>query len=192
MRVPRPSRFCLGGDFILGGERPGICITQSVRVPTKVNTPTQAKEAWVEPGNLFRQSPRQQHRQLCDLRRLLKNLRTVRQRPISPLYINMLSPMLTYQDACGCCQKLICNQSSVITTPGQKMTSKTGCRGSAHPARAIRTKTAATSNPILNNRSICFCIEAYRYCLRNRALPAFRVGSWTKAGRIIVAVAPLS
>jgi hypothetical protein len=24
MRVPRPSRFCLGGDFILGGERPGI------------------------------------------------------------------------------------------------------------------------------------------------------------------------
>jgi hypothetical protein len=24
MRVPRPSRFCLGGDFILVGERPGI------------------------------------------------------------------------------------------------------------------------------------------------------------------------
>jgi hypothetical protein len=24
MRVPRPSRFCLGGDFILVGERLGI------------------------------------------------------------------------------------------------------------------------------------------------------------------------
>ena len=24
MRVPRPSRFCLGGDFILVGERFGI------------------------------------------------------------------------------------------------------------------------------------------------------------------------
>src|ERR1017187_8316175 len=48
IRVPRPSRFCLGGDFILAGERPGILYhAVCSRADESQRThPSKRREAW--------------------------------------------------------------------------------------------------------------------------------------------------